>query len=117
VLCTSAFGSTALTLFTRTGFPLALTEQSADRASNEVTAGAAVKKAAQQVETQAQILTTQLNNRVRGTEFCEVSPFVCCRMMISKSLCVAGAYEFGAVARLLFAHGFVSACAVTRCSA
>jgi hypothetical protein len=73
-LCTSAFGSTTLTLFTHTGFPLALTEQSADRASNEVTAGAAVKKAAQQVETQAQILTTQLNNRVRGTKFRDVLP-------------------------------------------
>jgi hypothetical protein len=68
-LCCSVLGSTSLTLFTHTGFPLALTEQSADRANNEVTAGAAVKKAAQQVETQAQILTTQLNNRVRGTNF------------------------------------------------
>jgi HJR/Mrr/RecB family endonuclease len=68
------FPSITLTLFTRTGFPLALTEQSADRANNEVSAGAAVKKAAQQVETQAQILTTQLNNRVRGTKFCDVLP-------------------------------------------
>lgn len=45
---------------------MALTEGSASAGglSNEVTAGAAVKKAAQQVETQAQILSTQLNNRV-----------------------------------------------------
>jgi hypothetical protein len=85
-LCTSVLASTALTLFTHTGFPLALTEQSADRASNEVTAGAAVKKAAQQVETQAQILTTQLNNRVRGTILRRVT-VVCGRVIIIMSLC------------------------------
>lgn len=47
------------------GFPVALTEMSASGGlHNSLNAGAAVKKAAQQVENQAQILTTQLNNRV-----------------------------------------------------
>jgi hypothetical protein len=96
-LCTSVSASTALTLLTHTGFPLALTEQSADRASNEVTAGAAVKKAAQQVETQAQILTTQLNNRVRGTKILRCVTVVCGRVIIIMSLWIAGAYVFWAL--------------------
>jgi len=50
-----------------TGFPIAVSDLSASGGSsvNSVNAGAAVKKAAQSVETQAQLLTTQLSNKVR----------------------------------------------------
>ena len=48
------------------GFPIAVSDVSASGGSsvNSVNAGAAVKKAAQSVETQAQLLTTQLSNKV-----------------------------------------------------
>jgi len=57
---------TVAVIFVLSGFPLALTEISASgsTAANSVNPGAAVKKAAQSVENQAQILTTQLSNKV-----------------------------------------------------
>ena len=60
-----------------TGFPLALTEiSSTTRAlGNGVNAGAAVKKAALQVETQAQLLTSELNSRVSQTA---LAFYICC---------------------------------------
>jgi len=57
-----------LYLIYNTGFPIAVSDISASSGSNvnSVNAGAAVKKAAQSVETQAQLLTTQLSNKVRS---------------------------------------------------
>lgn len=70
------------------GFPLALTEISASGSSgvNSVNAGAAVKKAAQSVENQAQILTTQLSNRVNECVVCYLLFLnVCSSLFISFS--------------------------------
>ena len=72
-------------LIYHTGFPIAVSDVSASGGSsvNSVNAGAAVKKAAQSVETQAQLLTTQLSNKVRGFCIHFFDAFLLCSLLYS----------------------------------